>query len=116
MTAANEPRREASKTTPDDGSKMDRLEVVDRARKAPSARRRGRLLLTVEETAIMLGIGRTTMLRAVRNGAVPFPVHKIGGSTYVPRAAVERLLAGEAPIVAAGSRSAPDDQVDTRGA
>ena len=65
----------------------------------------------------MLGIGRTTMFRAVRNGTVPFPVHKIGGSTYVPRAAVERLLAGESPIVATGSRSAsgdpgPDDQVD----
>ena len=58
---------------------------------------RRRLLLTVEETAIMLGVGRTTLFRAVRHGRVPFPVYRIGGCTYVPRVAVERLLAGELP-------------------
>jgi excisionase family DNA binding protein len=43
-------------------------------------------LLSLEETALFLGIGRSTMYRAVRDGNVPFPVHRIGGFWYVPRA------------------------------
>jgi excisionase family DNA binding protein len=54
-----------------------------------------RMLLSLEETALILGIGRSTMYRAVRSGSVPFPVHRIGGFWYVPRAALQRFLNGE---------------------
>ena len=59
-------------------------------------------LLSVEETALVLGIGRSTLYRAVRAGEVPFPVHRIGGVWYVPRRSLERFLDGqvdqEAPL------------------
>lgn len=58
-------------------------------------RSRSGLLLSVEETALLLGIGRSTMYRAVRNGDVPFPVHRIGGTWFVPKRALERFLEGE---------------------
>jgi len=51
-------------------------------------------LLNLEETALVLGIGRSTIYRAVRAGKVPFPVHRIGGKWYVPRRALERFLDG----------------------
>jgi len=51
-------------------------------------------LLNLEETALVLGIGRSTLYRAVRAGQVPFPVHRIGGKWYVPRRALERFLDG----------------------
>jgi excisionase family DNA binding protein len=53
------------------------------------------LLLNVEQAALVLGIGRSTLYRAIREGKVPFPVHRIGGSWYVPRRALERFLNGE---------------------
>ena len=43
-------------------------------------RSRSAQLLNLEETALVLGIGRSTIYRAVRDGKVPFPVHRIGGS------------------------------------
>ena len=52
-------------------------------------------LLNLEETALVLGIGRSTIYRAVRDGHVPFPVHRIGGKWYVPKRALERFLDGE---------------------
>jgi excisionase family DNA binding protein len=52
-------------------------------------------LLSLEETALILGIGRSTMYRAVRDGRVPFPVHRIGGFWYVPRPALQRFLNGD---------------------
>lgn len=55
---------------------------------------RDRSLLSLEETALLLGIGRSTMYRAARDGQVPFPVHRIGGRSYVPKAALHRFLAG----------------------
>jgi excisionase family DNA binding protein len=58
------------------------------------ANRHMKPLLTIEETAVLLGIGRTTLYRAVGEGRVPFPVHQIGGIRYVPRSAVDRLLEG----------------------
>ena len=53
------------------------------------------LLLSLEETALLLGIGRSTLYRAVKAGAVPFPVHRIGGYWYVPKVAVQKFLDGE---------------------
>lgn len=35
------------------------------------------------------------MYRAVQNGSVPFPVHRIGGYWYVPTAVLQRFLNGE---------------------
>ncbi len=58
-------------------------------------RSRDRLLLTLEETALVLGIGRSTLYRAVKDGSVPFPVHRIGGCSYVPKVALQRFLDGE---------------------
>ncbi len=57
-------------------------------------RSRSAQLLNLEETALVLGIGRSTIYRAVRAGKVPFPVHRIGGKWYVPRRALERFLDG----------------------
>jgi excisionase family DNA binding protein len=62
------------------------------------------LLLNVEQAALVLGIGRSTLYRAIREGKVPFPVHRIGGSWYVPRRALERFLNGES-----AERSLSDD-------
>ena len=52
-------------------------------------------LLSLEDTALVLGIGRSTIYRAVRDGNVPFPVHRIGGKWYVPKRALQRFLEGE---------------------
>lgn len=53
-----------------------------------------RLLLSLDETALLLGIGRSTLYRAVKDGQIPFPVHRIGGYWYVPKAALQRFLDG----------------------
>ena len=57
-------------------------------------RTQSRLLLSLDETALLLGIGRSTLYRAVKDGKVPFPVHQIGAYWYVPRAALQRFLDG----------------------
>lgn len=65
-----------------------------------------RQLLSLEETALLLGIGRSTLYRAVKDEKVPFPVHRIGGCWYVPKAALQRFLEGDAQEeVTAGSTS-----------
>jgi excisionase family DNA binding protein len=55
-------------------------------------------LLSLEDTALVLGIGRSTIYRAVRDGNVPFPVHRIGGKWYVPKRALQRFLDGEEQV------------------
>jgi excisionase family DNA binding protein len=55
-------------------------------------------LLSLEDTALVLGIGRSTIYRAVRDGKVPFPVHRIGGKWYVPKRALQRFLDGEEQV------------------
>jgi excisionase family DNA binding protein len=57
-------------------------------------RSRSAQLLNLEETARVLGIGRSTIYRAVRDGKVPFPAHRIGGKWYVPKRALQRFLDG----------------------
>jgi excisionase family DNA binding protein len=52
-------------------------------------------LLSVEETAILLGQSRSSIYRAIERGDLPLPVYKIAGRWRVPRRAVERLLDGE---------------------
>ena len=51
-------------------------------------------LLSIEETAVLLGVTRSTLYRAVKAGTLPLPTYLIGGRYKVPRLAVERLLAG----------------------
>jgi excisionase family DNA binding protein len=52
--------------------------------------------MTVEETAKLLGIGRTTAYEAIERGEIP--AIKIGSRRLVITAAVERMLAGEAKV------------------
>jgi excisionase family DNA binding protein len=54
-------------------------------------------LLSVEETAILLGETRSTLYRAVKAGTLPLPVLPIGSRIRIPRIAVERLIAGIVP-------------------
>lgn len=54
-------------------------------------------LLSVEETAILLGETRSTLYRAVKAGTLPLPVLRIGSRIRIPRVAVERLVAGIVP-------------------
>jgi excisionase family DNA binding protein len=54
-------------------------------------------LLSVEETAILLGETRSTLYRAVKAGTLPLPVLRIGSRIRIPRIAVERLIAGIVP-------------------
>jgi excisionase family DNA binding protein len=49
--------------------------------------------LTVEETATILGIGRSAAFEACRTGAIPSI--RIGRRLVVPRLALDRLLSGE---------------------
>ena len=50
--------------------------------------------LTVEEAARELGVSRNKAYEACRDGEIP--VIRIGRRMLVPRAALERMLAGEA--------------------
>jgi excisionase family DNA binding protein len=54
-------------------------------------------LLSVEETAILLGETRSTLYRAVKAGTLPLPVLRIGSRIRIPRIAVERLHRGNRP-------------------
>lgn len=59
---------------------------------------------------MLLGLGRSTLYRAVEHGEVPFPVLRIGTYRYIPRAAIERLLAGgdSVPPIASNEDAAPN--------
>lgn len=48
---------------------------------------------TVDEAGELLGIGRNTAYEAARRGEIP--TIKIGRRLLVPRAALERMLAGD---------------------
>ena len=52
-------------------------------------------LLSVEQTARLLGQSRASLYRAIRRGDLPLPVVRVSGRWRVPRRAVERLLAGD---------------------
>jgi excisionase family DNA binding protein len=54
-----------------------------------------RPLLSVEETANLLGESRSTIYRAIETGTFPLPVYRIGARMKIPRRAIERLIAGE---------------------
>ena len=56
-----------------------------------------RPLLSVEETANLLGETRSTLYRALKAGTLPLPVFRIGSRIRIPRRAVERLIDGLDP-------------------
>jgi excisionase family DNA binding protein len=75
-----------------------------------SSTHRPKPLLSVEETAILLGEARSTLYRAVKAGTLPLPMFRIGARIRIPRVAVERLIDGMAPLVAVrGDRLEGDD-------
>lgn len=54
-------------------------------------------LLSIEETAVLLGETRSTLYRAVKEGTLPLPVYMIGRRLRIPRLAVERMVSGLSP-------------------
>lgn len=53
-------------------------------------------LLSVSEAALLLGMDRSTLYRAIRNGDVEdLPTARVGRRVRIPRRAVERLVAGQ---------------------
>ncbi len=68
-----------------------------------------RQTLTVEEAAVVLGIGRNTAYQAVRQGTLP--VVRIGKRYLVPRVALRAMLSGASAGAGAGDGSAaPGDE------
>jgi excisionase family DNA binding protein len=67
------------------------------SRSSPGANMATKPLLSIEETAILLGETRSTLYRAIKAGSLPLPVYTIGRRLRVPRLAVDRLLAGLPP-------------------
>jgi excisionase family DNA binding protein len=57
---------------------------------------RERATLTVEEVGSYLGLGRSATYEALRRGDIPHL--RIGRRFLVPRAALDRLLAGEGVV------------------
>lgn len=57
-----------------------------------------RAFLSIEETAVLLGISRATLYRSVQRGDFPVQVVQLNGRLRVPRRAVERLMEGIAPV------------------
>ena len=55
-------------------------------------------LLSVEETAELLGESRSSVYRSIERGDFPLPVFKLNGRLRVSRRAVERLMDGEYPV------------------
>ena len=62
-----------------------------------------RAFLSIEETAVLLGISRATLYRSVQRGDFPVPVVQLNGRLRVPRRAVERLMEGLAPVPQPGA-------------
>lgn len=48
--------------------------------------------MSIQEVALCLGVGRSTIYDAIRASTFPLPVISIGARKVVPRAAVLRLL------------------------
>lgn len=58
-----------------------------------------RPLLSVEDTAVLLGQSRSSIYRAIERGDLPLPVFTINGRLRIARRSVERLIAGEWPLL-----------------
>ncbi len=71
---------------------------------SPTAIDRG--TLTIDEVAARLGIDRGTAYRLAKNDCLPVPVIRLGKRMVIGRAALDRLLAGEAVT---GPKAGGDD-------
>ena len=57
-----------------------------------------RATYTIEETAVVLGIGRSACYDLAKRDELPVPVIRIGARRIVvPKPALDRLLAGQSP-------------------
>lgn len=66
-----------------------------------------RATLSIEETALVLGIGRSLAYQAARQGQIP--VLRFGRILRVPRAALERMLSQiDLKLADAGAQEAAD--------
>lgn len=77
---------------------------------ASGRRESGRLLkplLSVEQTAVLLGESRSSLYRSIERGDLPLPVFRLNGRLRIPRRAVERLMEGELPLSQAGALAKP---------
>jgi excisionase family DNA binding protein len=54
-----------------------------------------RATYTVPEAALLIGVDKLTLYAAIRNGQSPVPVIVVGRRYVIPKAALDRLLAGE---------------------
>ena len=52
--------------------------------------------VSIQEAALMLGVGRSTVYDAIRRGDFPLPVIRVGARCLVSRNALEQLLGIEA--------------------
>jgi predicted DNA-binding transcriptional regulator AlpA len=59
-----------------------------------------RPLLSVEQTAVLLGESRSAVYRSIERGDFPIPVFRINGRLRIARRSVERLIDGDLPIPA----------------
>jgi predicted DNA-binding transcriptional regulator AlpA len=57
-------------------------------------------LLSVEETAILLGESRSSVYKSIERGDFPLPVFKLNGRLRLSRRAVERFIEGDYPFTA----------------
>ena len=56
----------------------------------------GRATATIEEVAAAFGIARSTAYELAKTDRLPIPVIRLGRRMVVPRAALDRVLAGDA--------------------
>lgn len=71
---------------------------TDRRSSGATSTAPGRLTLTVEEAAALLGISRAFAYEAVRRGEIPSI--RIGRRVLVPRVALDRLVSGDVQPIA----------------
>jgi hypothetical protein len=63
---------------------------------------------------VFLGLGRSTLYRAVNEGRVPFPVHQIGGVRYISRVSIRRLLEGTSDLAVSSTDPFTDEDEDAQ--
>ena len=71
--------------------------------------RTGRATATIEEVAATFGIARSTAYDLAKHDRLPVPVIRLGRRLVVSRAALDRVLAGEAPARSTGDDPAVGD-------
>ena len=91
--------RDSSRHTPRERDGRRRREIGARTRGTHSTAGSGKLL-SVEEAALLLDTSRATLYRAIKRGDLPLPLFLIGRRLRIPRAAIDKLLAGEWPTTA----------------